>query len=123
MRSKNFRSKCPVASSLDILGDKWTLVVIRDLFQGKEKFLDFIASPESIKTNILTDRLKWLEENEIIQKQAYQAKPTRYVYRLTEKGRDLKPVLQAIALWGETHIEGTLKVVSKRQEAPKPVPS
>ncbi len=122
MRTKEFRSKCPVASSLDILGDKWTLVVIRDLFKGKEKFCDFVASPEGIKTNILTDRLKWLEENEIIRKKAYQEKPTRYLYVLTEKGRDLRPVLQAIALWGETHIEGTLKVVSRKKDAQRTTP-
>jgi len=113
MRTKEFRSKCPIASSLDILGDKWTLVVIRDLFRGKEKFRDFAASPEKIKTNILTDRLKWLEENKIIQKKPYQTKPTRNLYALTEKGRDLEPVLRAIALWGETHIEGTFKVTNK----------
>lgn len=116
MRSKTFRSRCPVASSLDILGDKWTLLVIRDLFRGKEKFSDFMASPEKIKTNILTDRLKWLEENQIIQKAAYQSKPTRYAYQLTEKGKDLAQVLRAVSLWGETHIKGTLKVVSRQRE-------
>jgi DNA-binding HxlR family transcriptional regulator len=113
MRSKEFRSRCPIASSLDILGDKWTLVIIRDLFRGREKFGDFIASPEKIKTNILTDRLKWLKENGIIEKKAYQTKPTRYLYMLTEKGRDLKPTLQAMALWGETYIEGTFKVTNR----------
>ena len=116
MRSKEFRSRCPVASTLDLLGDKWTLIVIRDLFRGKEKFGDFVASPEKIKTNILTDRLRWLEENDIIQKRAYQTKPTRYLYLLTEKGRDLGPVLRAISLWGETHIDGTLKVFGKVRE-------
>jgi DNA-binding HxlR family transcriptional regulator len=113
MRSKEFRSQCPIASGLDILGDKWTLVVIRDLFRGMGKFGDFTASPERIKTNILTDRLKWLEENEIIERRPYQTKPTRYQYVLTEKGRDLRPVLWAIALWGETHIKGTFKVTAK----------
>jgi DNA-binding HxlR family transcriptional regulator len=113
MRSKEFRSRCPIASSLDILGDKWTLLVIRDLFRGLEKFGDFIAAPEKIKTNILTDRLKWLEENGLIEKKAYQTKPTRYTYVLTDKGSDLKPILQAIAVWGETHIEGTLKVTKR----------
>ena len=110
MRSKTFRSRCPIASSLDVLGDKWTLVVIRDLFRGREKFGDFITSPEKIKTNILTDRLKWLEENAIIEKQAYQEKPTRYLYTLTEKGKALKPILHSMALWGETYLEGTAKV-------------
>lgn len=110
MRSKAFRSKCPIASSLDVLGDKWTLVVIRDLLRGREKFGDFITSPEKIKTNILTDRLRWLEENGIVAKQAYQEKPIRYLYVLTEKGSALKPILSSLALWGETYLEGTVKV-------------
>ena len=89
MRARALRSKCPIAGGLDILGDKWTLIVIRDLFRGKKKFSEFMSSPESIKTNILTDRLKWLEENEIIEKEPYEMKPTRYNYILTRKGKDL----------------------------------
>lgn len=115
MRSKVFRSRCPIASSLDILGDKWTLIVIRDLFRGKFKFSELAASPEKIKTNILTDRLKWLEENKIVQKSAYQAKPTRYMYVLTDKGKDLMPIMQAMASWGERHIGGTVKVTHRLQ--------
>jgi DNA-binding HxlR family transcriptional regulator len=117
MRSKKFRSRCPIASSLDILGDKWTLIVVRDLFRGKGKFSDFMSSPENIKTNILTDRLKWLEENEIILRTVYQSKPTRYLYQLTEKGRDLKQVLHAVASWGETHLEGTFKVTKRKKDS------
>jgi DNA-binding HxlR family transcriptional regulator len=122
MRMKEFRSRCPIASSLDILGDKWTLVIIRDLFRGRGKFGDFMASPEKIKTNILTDRLRWLENNDIIQKQAYQTKPTRYRYALTEKGKELWPILQAMALWGETHIEGTFKVSERMKESTVELP-
>jgi len=117
MRSKEFRSRCPIAGSLDILGDKWTLIVIRDLFRGREKFGDFTTSPEKIKTNILSDRLRWLEDNGILRKEAYQTKPTRYRYLLTDKGRDLRPILQAMAVWGETHVAGTFKVTDRKKEA------
>ena len=115
MRTRKYRSRCPIACSLDILGDKWTLLVIRDLFRGKEKFSDFMSSPEKIKTNILTDRLKWLEENQIIQRAAYQEKPIRYSYHLTDKGKDLKQVLLAITSWGQVHIEGTLKILKRNR--------
>jgi DNA-binding HxlR family transcriptional regulator len=116
MRSKVVRSKCPIAGSLDIWGDKWTLLVIRDLFRGKARFGEFMTSPEKIKTNILSDRLTWLEENGIVQKKAYQEKPTRYQYELTEKGKDLRPVLKAMALWGENHIEGAIKISGTKKE-------
>jgi len=120
MRSKEFRSRCPIAGSLDIIGDKWTLVIIRDLFRDRHTFGDLAASPEKITTNILTDRLRWLEENGIIKKRAYQTKPTRYTYALTEKGEDLKPVLKALALWGERHIERAVKVTDNPVFQEKP---
>jgi DNA-binding HxlR family transcriptional regulator len=101
------RSACPVASALDLFGDKWTLVVIRDIVAGKKRYGEFEKSPEGIPTNILADRLRALEAHELIRKVPYQTKPTRYEYRLTEKGADLLPVLQAMARWGSRHIAGT----------------
>ena len=97
------RSACPVSSVLDVFGDRWTLVVVRDLALGKKRFGELMASPEKIPTNILSDRLKQLEMVEVIERIAYQERPTRYEYRLTEKGRDLAPVLQAMAAWGSQH--------------------
>lgn len=101
------RSECPVACTLDLLGDKWTLLVIRDLFLGRIHFKEFLASPEGIATNILTDRLKRLQERSIVEKFPSPELKGRDAYRLTEKGRSLGPILVAVANWGLEHIEGT----------------
>ena len=106
------RSRCPVACTLDILGDKWTLLVIRDLFFGKSTFGEFQKSPEKIPTNILADRLKRLEQAEIVFKEQYLQRPPRYAYKLTEKGRELGVVLKSIADWAGKHIPGTWQVDS-----------
>lgn len=100
------RSPCPLTNTLDILGDKWTLVIIRDLFFDKHLFGEFLVSPEKIPTNILADRLKRLEQEGIIEKTAYQQRPVRYTYSLTTKGRDLGPAIKAIAEWGRKYIPG-----------------
>jgi DNA-binding HxlR family transcriptional regulator len=101
------RSPCPIANTLDILGDKWTLLIIRDVFAGKGTYGEFQASPESIPTNILADRLKRLVGYGILQKIPYQQRPVRYTYQLTEKGHLLGPVVKEILLWGEENIAGT----------------
>lgn len=101
-----FRSPCPVAASLDLIGDKWSLVIVRDLMINKKRYKDFQNSPEGIPTNILANRLRRLEQDGIIAKRPYQEKPARYEYVLTPKGADLLPVLQQLALWGKKHIPG-----------------
>ncbi len=101
------RSPCPVASTLDIIGDKWTLLVVRDLFAGKRTYSEFQGSPEKIPTNILADRLKRLDEYELIEKRPYQSHPVRYEYILTEKGKGLGAVLKAMVQWGEEHLPWT----------------
>lgn len=101
------RSPCPVACTLDILGDKWTLLVVRDLFFGKRQYGEFLESPEGIPTNILAERLKRLEQAGIVERRPYQEHPPRYDYLLTDKGRDLRDVLVAVAKWGNVHIPGT----------------
>ncbi|MEZ5930906.1 MAG: helix-turn-helix domain-containing protein [Alphaproteobacteria bacterium] len=93
-----------MSNALDVFGDRWTLVVVRDLVLGKSRFGELAAGPEKIPTNILADRLKQLEMVEVIERVAYQERPTRYEYRLTDKGRDLAPVLRAMADWGEKHM-------------------
>ena len=80
------RSYCPITNSLDILGDKWTLLVIRDLVLGKRRYREFMSSSERIASNILADRLKHLEASRIVTRRAYQKNPPRYEYVLTEKG-------------------------------------
>ena len=102
------RSICPVSCALDLLGDKWTLLLVRDLLLGKGTYSEFQQSPEGIPTNILADRLKRLQAEGIIDREPYQEKPVRYRYRLTDKGRDLSPVLMAMIDWSNRHLEGTI---------------
>lgn len=107
--SKSFpRSPCAVANSLDIVGDKWSLLVVRDLLYGKRTYGELADSPERIPTNILADRLKRLEEAGIITSTPYHERPVRYAYTLTPKGRDLGEVLLAFVRWGKRHIPGTV---------------
>lgn len=106
-KSQHMRSPCPIANTLDIVGDKWTLLVIRDLFAGKSTYGEFQSSPESIPTNILADRLKRLAGHGIIEKTPYQQRPVRYAYQLTNKGRSLGPLLKEMSTWGLKNIEGT----------------
>lgn len=101
------RSPCPITATLDFLGDKWTLVLIRDLFLGKRTYGDFQSSPEGIPTNILAERLKRLVENGIVTKEAYQDRPVRYAYILTQKGNALAPIVEEVAKWGLRFIKGT----------------
>jgi DNA-binding HxlR family transcriptional regulator len=101
------RSPCPVACSLDVFGDRWTLLVIRDLILGRSRFKDFLASPEGIPTNILTDRLKRLLEHRVVT-QVKDAEGSRHLaYQLTEKGTALLPVVKAMRDWGLHWEKGT----------------
>ena len=95
------RSNCAVASTLDIVGDKWSLLVIRDLFAGKSTYGELLAVAERMPTNILADRLRRLEEAGIIEKTAYQERPVRFAYTLTPKGREMGEILIAIVRWGQ----------------------
>jgi DNA-binding HxlR family transcriptional regulator len=101
------RSACPIACSLDIIGDKWTLLVVRDLFFGKSKFKELQESAENIPTNILTSRLKQLEKLELVTKTPYQERPVRYQYHLTETGKSLEAIIKAMVQWGEQHFSNT----------------
>ena len=102
------RSTCPITNTLDIIGDKWSLLIIRDmLLYNKQRYGEFLAADEGITTNILADRLKRLEANGLIDKIPYQHNPVRYEYRLTEKGQDLEPLVMEIVRWGLKHIPGT----------------
>jgi DNA-binding HxlR family transcriptional regulator len=102
------RSACAVANSLDIVGDKWSLLVVRDLLHGKRTYGELVSSPERIPTNILADRLKRLEGAGIIVSTPYQQRPVRYAYTLTPKGSALGDVLLAFVRWGKQHIPGTV---------------
>jgi DNA-binding HxlR family transcriptional regulator len=101
----NFRSGCPLASTLDIVGDKWSLLIVRDmLIQGKKTFKDFSTSPEGIAPGILSSRLKWLEENGLITKQKLPDNRKENIYLLTEKGIELAPIITEIILWSDKNL-------------------
>jgi DNA-binding HxlR family transcriptional regulator len=102
------RSACAIANSLDIVGDKWSLLVVRDLLDGKHTYGELVHSPEGISTNILANRLKRLEGTGMVTSTPYQERPRRYAYRLTPKGRALGQVLLAFVRWGKQHIPGTV---------------
>ena len=112
--SKRRRSLCPVACTLDVLGDRWSLLVVRDLMRGKKRYAEFVDSPEGIPTNILADRLKLLAANGVIQSRRYSQHPPRVEYELTAKGEDLRPILRAMVEWGIRHAGG---------RTPPPAPS
>jgi DNA-binding HxlR family transcriptional regulator len=102
------RSACAVANSLDLVGDKWSLLVVRDLLHGKRTYGELAQSPEGIPTNILADRLKRLESAGIISSAPYQQRPVRHAYTLTPKCRALGEVLLAFVRWGKQHLPGTV---------------
>ena len=94
------RSGCPIGIALDLIGDPWTLLVVRDLmFKGAKTFQDFLEAGEGIATNVLSDRLTRLEANGIVSKTRDVADARRFIYRLTAKGIDLAPVLVELVLW------------------------
>ena len=104
MKNK-FRSGCPIATTLDIVGDKWSLLIVRDmLLQGKKTFKDFSISPERIAPGILSSRLKWLEENELITKQKLPDNQKENIYLLTEKAIELAPIITEIILWSDKNL-------------------
>ncbi len=111
------RSCCPIACALDHLGDKWTLLIIRDLLLGKKRYQELVTSPERIATNILADRLRKLEAAGFLVQQAYQQKPVRYEYMLTKKGEDLRPILEALVKWGKAYYPGAT-VFKPQQKLP-----
>ena len=100
------RSKCPVSCALDLIGDRWSLLVVRDLILGKRRFAEFLESPEGIPTNILADRLKRLVEYGIATSTPYSEHPPRLEYSLTEKGEGLRPVIREMVEWGVRYAGG-----------------
>lgn len=106
-RKVQHRSVCPVARTLDVLGDKWTLLIIRDLLCGRTSFRDFMESPERIASNILTDRLERLVASGLVETVQSPDRPDRHTYRLTPRGRTLTPIVESLRNWGLTHIPGS----------------
>ena len=106
MNKTKKRSGCPISCSLDIWGDKWSLLIIRDLMYLKEcTYGDFLKAPEGIATNILASRLQLLEENKIIEKLDHPDSKAKVLYKLTRKGIDLIPILIEIHLWADKYLQ------------------
>ncbi|MFH6962021.1 winged helix-turn-helix transcriptional regulator [Flavobacterium plurextorum] len=104
MKEVKKRSECPISCTLDVFGDKWSFLIIRDLMFAKEcTYGDFLKSAEGIATNILASRLLMLEENKVIEKLEHPKSKAKVLYKLTRKGIDLLPVLIEMHLWFEKH--------------------
>ena len=102
----DWRSVCPISSALDVLGDKWSLLIIRDLLiHGPRTYSEFLASPEHIATNILALRLNLLTCLKLIERTNPEATARNNAYQLTEKGAALRPVLEGLAHWAQTHLK------------------
>ena len=121
--SKKRQSGCPVAFGLDTFGDRWSLLIIREIMlRGKKTYSEFMAADEGISTNILIDRLKHLEAEGIVEKSRDPENRRSFVYTLTKKGRDLAPIILEIILWSGEHdrrpfaLRDVLKKIKKDRE-------
>jgi DNA-binding HxlR family transcriptional regulator len=109
------RSTCPVSRTLDMLGDRWSLLVVRDLMRGKRRFAEFLDSKEGIPTNTLAERLKRLVHAGIVESRRYNEHPPRVEYVLTAKGEELRPIIRAMVDWGVRHAGGKMPEPLVRQ--------
>lgn len=122
METVKKRSECPISCSLDIFGDKWSLLIIRDMmFSNKSTYGDFLKSAEGIATNILASRLQSLEENKLIEKLEHPDSKAKVLYRLTQKAIDLLPIIVEIHLWADKYfdIPTEIKVILKEAKKDK----
>ena len=104
LKESECRSACPVANALDVIGDRWTLLVIRDLMlMNKHEYHEFLSGPEGIATNILSDRLKRLVCTGLVDSLPHPSHKSKKLYYLTQKGKDLLPLMVEMILWGGTH--------------------
>src|SRR5258706_6548504 len=104
--AKSYRIEgCPVARTLDLIGERWTILLLRDLLlRGPRRFQDFQASLEGVAPNTLSARLKALEDNGFVRRELYNERPPRLQYVLTDKGKSLGPVVRAMRDWGSKHL-------------------
>lgn len=98
--TKSYQQFCPIAMTLDVIGDRWTIIIVRDLYFGRSRFNDLLAASPGMSTKILSERLKLLEQHGLVTREVYSEHPLRAEYKLTEKGMSLEPVLNAIGEWG-----------------------
>ena len=119
-RNYDGQESCSIAQALEIVGDRWTWLIIRDAFLGLTKFVEFEASL-GIARNVLTDRLKRLVEEGIFERVLYQERPARYEYRLTQKGDDLFTALSAVRQWGDQYLIAKPTLLLRRKSDKTPV--
>src|SRR5262245_17044747 len=108
---KRYGQACPVAKTLEVVGDRWTLLIVRDLLGGTRRFQDLLESQSGIAPNILSDRLKLMEQHGLVTRRFYSDHPPRAEYSLTDKGRGLGVVVGALATWGAEHVYKRTKLV------------
>lgn len=117
MLGREYDQVCSIARSLELLGERWTLLVIRDVFNGNRRF-DSIRESLGVARNVLSVRLQRLVDEGILEKRPYQERPPRYEYYLTEKGKDLWPVMVSLMHWGDHYLadeEGPPVVIFHRE--------
>ena len=105
--ARKYDLDCPIAGTLDVIGDRWTILILRDLLlRGPHRFQDFAATLPGLAPSVLSARLKSLEAEGVVASRTYEVHPPRFEYSLTPKGRELGPVLRAMKSWGEKHAAG-----------------
>jgi DNA-binding HxlR family transcriptional regulator len=110
---KRYGQACPVAKSLELVGERWTLLLVRDLLEGARRYEDLRQSLPGIAPALLSDRLKIMEAHGLVEREFYSEHPPRAQYKLTDRGRELGLVVGALAAWGSRHLERDAKVVSQ----------
>lgn len=100
--ARSYRQPCPVARTLDMIGERWTILILRDLLKrGPRRYQDFQESLAGVAPNTLSARLKAMEAGGLIERKQYSEHPPRLEYHLTDKGRSLGPVMKALREWGQ----------------------
>ena len=113
--AKEYGLPCPVAKSLDIIGDRWTLLIVRDLLrEGPRKYVELAQSLAGIAPNVLSDRLKLLEAGGIVEREFYEQHPPRAKYKLTKQGADLDLVIEALLQWGSKYLYDGVAIVHEK---------
>jgi DNA-binding HxlR family transcriptional regulator len=103
MRKRIYDLACPIANALDVVGDRWTLLILRDLLLGRRRYREFQDSLPGIPPNLLTERLRLLEMEGVVERRIYSDSPLRAEYAVTAKGHELAAVMASLARWGERH--------------------
>ena len=116
--AKEYGQVCPMARSLEFLGERWTLLIVRDLLRGPQKFQDLSTSLAGVAPAVLSLRLKLLEERGVIQRRIYSDHPPRAEYSLTSAGIELRPVVGALIVWGSRHLDTPRQLAHKTCDHP-----